>query len=701
MLRARFLGTPHVDLGKDSQGMILNGRILALFAYLAVTRQPQNRCTLTNLLWDSLSEQEAKTNLRYQLRDLRKAIGDYLVVDGQTVTLNQELPQWFDVISFMTYLSPANYPDQANYLSVAETFKMAQAEPVAFQELLNLYTGEFLAGFHIQGASVFEQWLSTQRRYMHGILIYGLQLATQCHLNAGEFESGLALNRYLLTLEPWREEIHRQRMLLLAASGQRSAALMQYEICCQTLEEELDVPPMTETTSLYTQIKSGLWFLDQQTPTEHSHQNVAVLAYPSPSQAWDKAMSDPIKAATRTTLPTHVDLGAMPSVDYLVGRQSELATLNHWFNDERCQFAAILGLAGQGKSTLAARIVQEQYEQGKNGQEEEGLNQRQQNPIVNQHAVQMEPSPSPLPKNQKKQAATTPLFAHIIWRTASQKSSCIALLQNWIQQLDNNPAATLPPNFDQLVTTLFGILEQKRCLLVLDGVEAVLHCSTPEEQAEADAYEQLFRLFIERQHRSCLLLTSRVRPMALTHLHKRKKQIYSLELTGLTRKTSGKLLAIHGIKADVPIQQQLHEHYSGNPRLLSQAADLIHNLFEGDASAFAQEDIYFLGDIGATCAEQLAHLSSLELQLLLRLVAAKQSFSRQMLWEELPTTIAKQEFYYALGNLCRAHLILQEEGKFKPASLPTAYLAEQLWEKEYIPDSVDSWENEINRMNLY
>lgn len=50
---------------------------------------------------------------------------------------------------------------------------------------------------------------------------------------------------------------HRQQMLRLAQSGQRSAALAQYELCQQALATEYGVAPMAETTALYTQIKAG------------------------------------------------------------------------------------------------------------------------------------------------------------------------------------------------------------------------------------------------------------------------------------------------------------------------------------------------------------------------------------------------------------------------------------------------------------
>ena len=60
-----------------------------------------------------------------------------------------------------------------------------------------------------------------------------------------------------LELDPWREEAHRQLMRVLVLSGQRSAALAQYETCRRILARDLSVEPEAETTALYEQIRDG------------------------------------------------------------------------------------------------------------------------------------------------------------------------------------------------------------------------------------------------------------------------------------------------------------------------------------------------------------------------------------------------------------------------------------------------------------
>lgn len=663
MLKARFFGTPQISFGTDSEILTLTGRVQALFAYLCVTRQPQDRNKLADLLWDHQSDQEAKSNLRYVLRDLRKVIGDYLLVDGQMVAFNFDLPHWFDVTPFTTYLAPS--------------MRTAPIRPelAILQELLNLYTGDFLAGFYVQDAMTFERWMLAQRRHFHDAMVYGLQLATEEHLALEDYEAGLALNQYLLTLEPWREEAHRQRMLLLAASGQRSAALMQYELCCQILEEELDAPPMNETTSLYTQIKSGLWFVERKGADNFNNQRIAIRAYPQTGTQHRTAVANSSTGKTAVNRQGAIDIGAMSAPSYLIGRRKELTALRSWLDNDRCRLAAILGLGGQGKSALVAWFVQEECARLRSAAANQAIA-----PLEQTDSQYVQDWPFPSSANQEDALLRKTPITQIVWRSLAQRPSCTELLRDLTQQLTNQAHQAHgehPANFDQLVTLLFNALQSSRCLIVLDGVEAILSSTTPAAEATAAAYEQLFRLFVEREHQSCLLLTSRLRPAVLTQMQQQKELVHCLELGGLPAEESAEFLQAQGLATDAMGYRCLYEWYAGNPQILSQAADLIHELFDGDVAAFLQEEVHFLALIGESLAHQISELSPLAQQLLLVLAGAHQPLSRQALWTQRPAEPSKEAYYNALRELQRAHFVHQTGGQFTAATLPAAFLQEQ------------------------
>ncbi len=517
MLTVRLLGSPMFQLENQPLTDQIAGRPAALLIYLMVTRTPQPRTVLADLLWHNVTEDKATSKLRYPLRDLRKIVGDYVITNGDMIAFNQELPHWVDVTAFSTYLSPASSGAQS-------------IEPTILQELLNLYQGEFLAGFQIEDALGFEQWVLAQRRYLQDLIVQGLQLRTQQHLTQGEYTAALAINHYLLTLEPWREETHRQRMLLFAYSGQRSAALKQYATCCQVLAEELDVLPMQQTTTLYEQIKSGQWFGTQEVAPPHQSLPVAIASFPEPLSVPQQELTVP-EQRKEAELAPRFDLGSMPDSAYFYGREAELAILHSRIGQERCRLSAILGLGGQGKTALVAAFVQDIIED-------------EEMPAYG--------------------------FTQVIWRSLADAPRCVETLQIWLQQLEGGDTDPRPLNLDQLISRLFLFLEQRRCLLILDDIDAILAnpdsnalAQTEEYRTDCEAYGHLFRLFFQRRHRSCLLLMGRRRPDVLTRLDERNGAFCLLKLAGLTSPDSLSLLAAHGIDGDFCMRQQLYLAYKG------------------------------------------------------------------------------------------------------------------------------------------
>jgi hypothetical protein len=94
-----------------------------------------------------------------------------------------------------------------------------------------LYQGEFLHGFHVRGARPFDGWAAQERERLHLAVADALHSQVDRDLAGGAFRAGIEHAQRLLALDPLLEAAHRQMMLLLAASGQRSAALSQYETC--------------------------------------------------------------------------------------------------------------------------------------------------------------------------------------------------------------------------------------------------------------------------------------------------------------------------------------------------------------------------------------------------------------------------------------------------------------------------------------
>ena len=69
----------------------------------------------------------------------------------------------------------------------------------------------------------------------HAIRI--LRWLADFHEACGEYELARNYARRQVELEPWLEEAHRQLMRITALTGQRSAALAQYETCKRLLAD--------------------------------------------------------------------------------------------------------------------------------------------------------------------------------------------------------------------------------------------------------------------------------------------------------------------------------------------------------------------------------------------------------------------------------------------------------------------------------
>ena len=71
------------------------------------------------------------------------------------------------------------------------------------------------------------------------------------------FDEAVARAEQRLALDPLHEPAHRRLIELYASAGRRGDALAQYRECVRTLDRELGVGPLAETTELYNAVNEG------------------------------------------------------------------------------------------------------------------------------------------------------------------------------------------------------------------------------------------------------------------------------------------------------------------------------------------------------------------------------------------------------------------------------------------------------------
>ncbi|HEY8657275.1 MAG TPA: BTAD domain-containing putative transcriptional regulator [Candidatus Limnocylindria bacterium] len=232
-LRVLLLGAPLIAVGRTPIATDTR-KATALLAYLAVSEQPQRRATLAALLWPDADEQKARGALRRTLSVLRTALGDrWLEADGETIDLERSHAR-IDVAEFRTAIADGRLSDAAK-----------------------LYRGDLLAGFSLRDSPAFDDWQADQAdalRSTYAEVLTGLAAGAE---RARDLAAALGYARRRLAIDPLHEPAHRELMRLYAASGDRSAALLQYRDCARLLDRELGVAPAEETRSLHDAIEAG------------------------------------------------------------------------------------------------------------------------------------------------------------------------------------------------------------------------------------------------------------------------------------------------------------------------------------------------------------------------------------------------------------------------------------------------------------
>ncbi len=195
-LRLELFGGFRIAEGTTPLAAFTYSKGKALLAYLAVTGQPCGRETLAALLWSELPDSEARTNLRVVLSNLRQFLAPSLLITRESVGLNPQCRPWVDVVAFQQTLEQSRDASDIDQLQAA----------------VALYRGDLLAGFTVPGASLFDEWVAGQRERLRQLAMFALHALAARHVARRTYLAGIETLNQLLTLDPWREEAHRQSL---------------------------------------------------------------------------------------------------------------------------------------------------------------------------------------------------------------------------------------------------------------------------------------------------------------------------------------------------------------------------------------------------------------------------------------------------------------------------------------------------------
>lgn len=316
-LNLYLFGVPRLEM-HDQPVKVERRKWLALLAYLALSNQRQNRDVLATLLWPELDQTHARAALRSTIHSSTNAVfNDLIEKDSASLALNRETV-WVDVIAFHTLLQQSRaHRHEGNTLC---------KECAGFlNDAVALYHEDFMTGFSLAECAEYESWQLAQREWLRRELAHILRRLATFYADQQHYEPALQFASRWLDLDPLQEPAHRLLMTLYAASGQRAAAIRQYQQCVRLLNEELATAPEEETQQLYAAI-----------------------------QAESKSLS------TLSITPSGKQAGILPALPSLViGREKTLQEIKHRLSNDQSphSITVIQGWPGVGKSTTVAALA--------------------------------------------------------------------------------------------------------------------------------------------------------------------------------------------------------------------------------------------------------------------------------------------------------------------------------------------------------
>jgi len=234
-LRIQLFGAVQLSHAGRAQDARLTHAVQSLLAWLLLHRRKVHaREMLAGLFWGDQSEARGRSCLSTTLWRIRQVLepegvarGTYLIAQPDVVGFNCASDHWLDVAAF----------EEGVARDGAEA-------AVAY------YTGDLLEGFY-------DEWALRERERLRMLYLDCLGGLLRRHSETGALDQALRCGQRILTLDPLREDIHREVIRLHMRNGHRALARQQYECCRAALREELGVEPLEETRALCAELLSA------------------------------------------------------------------------------------------------------------------------------------------------------------------------------------------------------------------------------------------------------------------------------------------------------------------------------------------------------------------------------------------------------------------------------------------------------------
>ena len=356
-----------------------------LFKLLLSAEQHRlHREQIQEVLWPSSTAEQAANSFGKTLYLLRRALEPaliagkgsssiYVLLEHDTLMLS---PTTMDIDADIFESSAKPLQARVRSRSPKELNRAADLHLLnEFDHLLSLYKGDYLPD------DLYEDWAQRRRDRLRRIYSWLLENAAQLALAHAYGQRASEYLQALLERNSADEQTHRQLMLVYARMGRRSDALHQYQLLKTALREELDAPPLPETTELFHSIQAGRITIDLAEPqlvnSAPAREETQWIASPHGSSDQVPPGTQPLSASATQAVSTRAGSatpgsspntaltsardGAVPAVEQ-IEQATETDTSEDQINPERILQAELVG------RTEEILTMQRAYQQARSGQ---------------------------------------------------------------------------------------------------------------------------------------------------------------------------------------------------------------------------------------------------------------------------------------------------------------------------------------------
>jgi DNA-binding SARP family transcriptional activator len=195
--------------------------------------------------WPHSCSESARNSLNTALYNIRKTLQsvqekpDLLLYKNECYYINPALKVVTDADQFIAHLNKGRHLDLSKGLenSVEE-----------YNHAVELYVNDFLEELR------YEDWCDPIRDNLRESYLLALNRLSYFFFESELYSIAINLCQKILIIDPYLEEVHQRLIICYYKTGARDKAIRQYQKCKSVLNEELQINPSEQTTSLFQEI---------------------------------------------------------------------------------------------------------------------------------------------------------------------------------------------------------------------------------------------------------------------------------------------------------------------------------------------------------------------------------------------------------------------------------------------------------------